>query len=80
MKVYLREINNRVNNTVYATGKRKTLREAEFPRMEKSFYNWLAPSYVKQNKMPINGLMLKAKVLEILDQNKENDWGFLSSY
>ena len=43
MKVYSREINNHVNNTVYATGKRKTLRESEFPRVEKSFYNWFLP-------------------------------------
>ena len=32
-----REINNRVNNSHYATGKRKSLRECEFPRMEKVF-------------------------------------------
>lgn len=33
-----REITNRVNNTLYGTGKRKTLRASELPRMEKNLY------------------------------------------
>ena len=44
-----RDINNRVNNTLYATGKRQTLLESEFPRMEKSLYRWFLHMQNKKN-------------------------------
>lgn len=72
-----REITNRVNNTLYGTGKRKTLRASELPRMEKSLYKWFL--HMRNKKMPVSGLMLKAKALEIHDQIKENDRGFNAS-
>ena len=35
-----RELTNRVNNTLYGTGKHKTLRASELPKMEKTLYKW----------------------------------------
>lgn len=66
-----------VNNTICGPGVRKTLRASELPKMEKNLYKWFVN--MRNKKMPVSGLMLKAKAKQLHEEINENNRGFNAS-
>lgn len=69
------KITSNLEATNYGSKSRRSLKEGEYPRMEKKLFDWFIG---QRNKfVPVNGMALKSKALEI--QNKIYDAGFNAS-
>lgn len=64
------------------TKNQRSLKKCEFPRMEKALFEWFLSQ--RNNHIPVNGMVLKAKALEIHNQMYGSDFhasdGWLSRF
>lgn len=66
-----------VSNTFSGPAKKKTMKKAEFPRMEKRLYKWFMR--MRSKNWPVSGIMLKEKAKQLQSEIYGNEAKFTAS-